>query len=101
MEALYRMWSNTRGQLSWISHALSGCPEFSFADFPCRQVTMGMQRSLPEDETKNIRTWCVCDRTCTFGVVGVGGGTRTGTHSCVCWSSTRCAGRLWTSLRPC
>ena len=54
------MWSNTRGQLSWISHALSGCPEFSFADFPCRQVTMGLQRSLPEDETKNIRTWCVC-----------------------------------------
>ena len=68
MEALYRMWSNTRGQLSWISHALSGCPEFSFADFPCRQVTMGMQRSLPEDETKNIRTWCVCDRTWTLGV---------------------------------
>lgn len=59
MEALYRMWSNTRGQLSWISHALSGCPEFSFADFPCRQVTMGMQRSMPEDETKNIRTWYV------------------------------------------
>jgi CCR4-NOT transcription complex subunit 1 len=61
VESLYRMWSNTRGQLSWIRHALSGCPEFSFADFPCKEVTVSTQRSLPEDESRNIRTWMSLD----------------------------------------
>ena len=95
MEALYRMWSNTRGQLSWISHALSGCPEFSFADFPCRPVTMGLQRSLPEDETKNIRTWCVRLWVCMVLCAQ----THAQAHP-IMLSATR-SGHLWTSLRPC
>ncbi|XP_048577201.1 CCR4-NOT transcription complex subunit 1 isoform X2 [Nematostella vectensis] len=57
MELLYRNWSNTEGQLSWISMALHNPDVLCFADFPSHQVSVDILKALPEDESKEINIW--------------------------------------------
>lgn len=56
-----RPWENREGQLSWLRHALSGCADFSFADYQYRRVHIEQTKYPPEDETKNILTWTSLD----------------------------------------
>ena len=58
---VYRPWENREGQLSWLRQALSGCAEFSFADYHFRRVNIEQAKYPPEDETKNILTWTSLD----------------------------------------
>eukprot|EP00057_Strongylocentrotus_purpuratus_P004942 XP_003729814.2 PREDICTED: CCR4-NOT transcription complex subunit 1-like [Strongylocentrotus purpuratus] len=57
VEALYRVWKNFEGQLSWIQQALAQPDIFCFADYPCHPVVIDILKAPPEEENRKIATW--------------------------------------------
>ncbi|XP_031558067.1 CCR4-NOT transcription complex subunit 1-like isoform X2 [Actinia tenebrosa] len=57
VEVLYRTWTNTEGQLSWILQLLTHADLFCFTDYPCEAVMLDTLKILPEEETREISNW--------------------------------------------
>jgi len=57
VEAIYRAWNNTYGQLTWMENSLSDASVFCFADYPCRLISLDLLKSPPDETNKEIMTW--------------------------------------------
>lgn len=57
VDVLYRTWTNTDGQLSWIQQVLSNPDVFCFADYPCHTVVIDLLKTAPEDDNRETATW--------------------------------------------
>lgn len=57
VDVLYRTWTNTEGQLSWIQQILASPDLFCFADYPCHTVVIDLLKTAPEDDNREIATW--------------------------------------------
>lgn len=61
IQLIYKPWSNSMGQLSWIEIALYNPDVFCFGDLPCHQVVLDILKSTPDDSNREIRTWKCLD----------------------------------------
>eukprot|EP00794_Sanderia_malayensis_P019065 gene19065-20980_t len=57
VDAIYKTWNYTQGQLSWIEHCLSDPRVFCFADYPRRLVVIDILKSPPDESNKDVMTW--------------------------------------------
>lgn len=46
-------------QLSFIQQSLMSPEVFCFADYPCHAVVIDILKAPPEDDNREIATWCV------------------------------------------
>uniref|UniRef100_A0A8C8MGS2 CCR4-NOT transcription complex subunit 1 n=1 Tax=Oncorhynchus tshawytscha TaxID=74940 RepID=A0A8C8MGS2_ONCTS len=61
VDLIYRPWKHAEGQLSFIQHSLMSPDVFCFADFPCHTVAIDILKAPPEDDNREIATWCSLD----------------------------------------
>ncbi|KAK2550448.1 CCR4-NOT transcription complex subunit 1 [Acropora cervicornis] len=57
VDVLYRTWTNTEGQLSWIQQILSNPDVFCFTDYPCHTVVIDLLKTAPEDDNRETAPW--------------------------------------------
>ncbi|CAK8681219.1 CCR4-NOT transcription complex subunit 1-like isoform X2 [Clavelina lepadiformis] len=57
IEVLYKKWTNTRGQLSWIQQSLMNSNVFCIADYPTRTVNVDILKQPLDEENSDILTW--------------------------------------------
>ncbi|XP_046333509.2 CCR4-NOT transcription complex subunit 1-like isoform X5 [Haliotis rufescens] len=57
VEYIFKPWSNTEGQLSYIIQSLRNPDVFSFADYPGDTVVIDILKSTPNDEDREVATW--------------------------------------------
>ena len=57
IEPFYRIWKNTEGQLSWLSHSIKAPDVFCFADYPCHTVVTDNLKAPPEEDNRDIAVW--------------------------------------------
>uniref|UniRef100_A0A8C7QCH8 CCR4-NOT transcription complex, subunit 1 n=1 Tax=Oncorhynchus mykiss TaxID=8022 RepID=A0A8C7QCH8_ONCMY len=61
VDLIYRPWKHAEGQLSFIQHSLMSPDVFCFADYPCHTVAIDILKAPPEDDNREIATWCSLD----------------------------------------
>lgn len=61
VDDLYRMWSNTEGQMSWLASALKNPDVISLSDFTNHNVALDILKSPPDEDSREVAVWKCLD----------------------------------------